>query len=336
MRAFFFFLLAVFAVFPAGAQRYKRTLKGEVRIAGYSPQYYYIYYSANGAGISGYSITQTASGDLRATLTGRISDDGKELYLREVESLDPTMPGSTLCFFAARLKLTVRSDRRVWSGAFTSRQPDGQPCEGGIMTFVDLNPAPPPPPKPVVKKQDPPPPPPKPVRPKERVAALPVLAMRAFSVPARTAVLPAERILPGLKTPNLEKPPVRSFVQLPPEVVITARNTDTLTISNPLYWTNEELTVDLWDGVQEDGDVVSVSFNGTPVLRAEKLTRTRKTFRIKLLPNQWNIFTITLLGEGNLPENTLSLTLYDAQDRIERQVNGRYGQQAVFYLRRKD
>ena len=334
MRAFTLFLLLLTAGLPASAQRYKRTLKGEVRIAGYSPQYYYIYYTANGASISGYSVTQTVNGDLRATLTGRISDDGTELYLREVQSLDPMEPGMTLCFFAARLKLNVQPDRRVWSGAFSSRQPNGEPCEGGLMIFTDLNPVPPPPPKPVVKKEDPPPP--KPVRPKERVNALPVLSGRAFSVSGRAGeIIPALRAIPGIKIPAFVKPPVRSFVQQSSAVVITARNPDTARISNPLYWKNEEVTIDIWDGVQEDGDVVSVSFNGTPLLTAEKLTRTKKTFRLKLLPNQWNIFTITLLQEGNLPENTLSLTLSDGQDRIEREINGLFGQQVVFYMRRK-
>ncbi len=336
MRAFLFFLLLSALSLPAVAQRYKRTLKGEVRIPGYAPQYYYIYYTANGAGLSGYSVTQTASGDLRATLTGRISDDGNELYLREVESLDPMEPGMTLCFFVARLKLKVSTDRRVWTGPFTSRSPDGVPCDGGIMTFVDLNPVAPPPPRPVVKKEDPPTVAPKPARLKERVDPLPVITTRGLALSAKAdGSLPAVRAIPGLEMPGFVKPPVRSFVQPPPKIVITARNPDTAFISNPLYWQSEEVSIDIWDGVQEDGDVVSVSFNGTPVLTAEKLTLNKKTFRVKLLPNQWNLFTITLLQEGNLPENTLSLTLYDSQDRIEREINGRYGQQVVFYLRRK-
>ena len=337
MRAFLFFLsLAVLAALPAGAQRYKRTLKGEVRIAGYAPQYYYIYYTANGNRITGYSVTQSEGGDLKATLTGSISDDGNDLYLREVESLDQVGPGMTYCFFAARLKLNVKPDRRVWTGSFSSRQPNGEPCPGGIMTFTDLNPAPPPPPKPVVKKETPPPPAPKPVRPKERVDALPVAAAHRLPFSAQMQKsLPAERAIPGLKLPDFVKPPVRSFVPPPPAVTITARNPDTAHISNPLYWTNEDLTIEIWDGVQEDGDVISVSFNGTPLLTAETLTRAPKTLRLKLLPNQWNIFTITLLQEGNLPENTLSLTLFDGKDRMVREVNGRYGQQAVFYLRRK-
>ena len=82
MRFFLLFVLLVTASLPAGAQRYKRTLKGEVRIAGFAPQYYYIYYTANGNRITGYSVTQSENGDLKATLTGSISDDGNDLYLR--------------------------------------------------------------------------------------------------------------------------------------------------------------------------------------------------------------------------------------------------------------
>ncbi len=301
---------------PAAAQRYQRTLRGDVRIPSYGRQYYYIYYNADGSRISGSSVTQNKEGDLKAALVGRLSDDGTEMYLRETHSLDPVTPGMELCFFAARLKLTVYPDRRVWTGTFTSRQPNGEPCEGGTMTFVDLNPKAPPPPKPK-PKAEPTPAVIKPVRPKAQ--------------PARDTMR-----VRRIQKPAVQAPPVRrDTVAATPVPEPIPPMPDTTSLKPFFYWGGAELRFEIWDGVQEDGDVVTVRFNGTPILQNHRLTLEKRTFTVPLSANSIDTLTVEMGHEGNLPANTVRLDLISTDKRYELALSGSYGDVKRFYFLRR-
>lgn len=352
MRLFCFLLsLLAFALPPAQAQKYKRTLRGEVRIAGHPPQYYYIYYTASGANITGYSITQSATGDLKAALVGRLSDDGEELYLRETQSLDYDEPGMVLCFFAARLKLSRVPGRRVWSGPFSSRQPDGTPCDGGTMTFIDLDPTPPPPPRPVQppprpaapKPTPPPAPKPEPPRPvREIIASLP-----AASGPTPGITPPGVRIrfdgplpVPAVKRPvaiALPAPPVatKQPAEKPLPVPAVPR-IDTASLRNTYFVKNDSIRVEIWDGVENDGDAISLHYNGREILRNEKLQAEKRILTLPIVAGAWNTLTIHLLAEGNIPENTVALTIRDGVDVRTLSINGYNGQTAHLFFKKTE
>lgn len=328
------------------AQKYKRTLRGEVRIAGHPSQYYYIYYKANGASITGYSVTQSANGDLKAELVGRLSDDGQELYLRETQSMDYDAPGSVLCFFAARLKLSTAPGRRVWNGPFSSRQPDGTPCDGGIMTFIDIDPTPPPPPKPVAPKPKPqpaprptPPPPPKP-EPKrpapEKIDLLPFA-----KAPVTTTLLPDPRIrlIRPLLAPEVARPaPVAIPQPAPKPVVLTtpSRKIDTAAARNAYLVKSDSIQVEIWDGVENDGDVISIHYNGQEILNNEKLQADKRILTLPIVAGAWNTLTIFLLAEGNIPENTVALTIKDGVDVRNLTINGYNGQVVQLFFKKTE
>ena len=314
IRTLLFLLLTGWSAAASG-QTYKRTLRGEVRIPGHSPQYYYIYYTASGASISGYSVTQSDNGDLRATLVGRLSDDGTELYLRETETIDFIPPGTELCFFAARLRLTIYPDRRVWQGAFSSRQPNGQPCEGGTMTFVDLNPKPPPPPKPKAETPKPAPLKPKIEAPKPKPK--PIVRDTVAKVVAAPKPMPDTPVR-RRDTVVVTKPPVS-----PP---------DTSRLRQFYRWFSGTMTFEIWDGVKEDGDAVTVLFNGKPVLEAATLTNEKRSFTVPISPSSVDTLTVLMLKEGNLPGNTTRLNLVGSDQRYELSINGSYGDKASFYF----
>ncbi len=348
MRFFCFLLLILIAAFsPAQAQKYKRTLRGEVRIAGHPPQYYYIYYTANGANITGYSITQSASGDLKAALIGRLSDDGEELYLRETQSMDYDEPGMVLCFFAARLKLSKVPGRRVWSGPFSSRQPDGSPCDGGVMTFIDLDPTPPPPPKPVAPKTTPPRPKPRPTPPKEtpkpetpkpapRPAPETIALLPVAATTSGTVVLPQPRV--RLNAPLLPPAVARpAVVATPPKVLVPpTRKMDTAALQNTYLVKSDSLHIEIWDGVENDGDVISLHYNGQEILTNEKLSSERRVLVLPITAGVWNTLTVFLLAEGNIPENTVALTLKDGTDSRDLSINGLNGQVANLFFKKTE
>lgn len=347
MRLLSFLLLLLVSALPVSAQKYKRTLRGEVRIAGHPPQYYYIYYTANGAKLTGYSVTQSPNGDLKATLIGRLSDDGQEMYLRETQSMDYDEPGSVLCFFAARLTLTKTPGRRVWNGPFSSRQPDGTPCDGGVMTFVDLDPTPPPPPKPQPKpepKPEPklkpqpkpqpkpePKPDPKPEpRKTETIARLPILKpVLSASLPdieVRTSLpLPIPVAVPPKKLPE----PVAAT---PPPVQIL----DTAALQNTYRVRGDSIVIELWDGVQNDGDVISVRYNGRDVLVNERLQQDRRILILPVTRGHWSELAIFLHSEGAIPENTVAMILKDGAEERAISINGFNGQVARLYFRKTD
>ncbi len=371
MRFLFFCFLLLFAAPFAQAQKYKRTLRGEVRIPGHPPQYYYLYYSANGPAISGYSVTQSENGDLKATLTGRLSDDGQELYLRETESMDFDFPGMVLCFFSARLKLSVFPGKRMWSGAFSSRQPDGTPCEGGLMTFTDLDPTPPPPPKPVasrppivtrpptpkpptprpVSTPKPPAPKPLPIRPPvaekkpelpkpKPVAALVFVKEDRARMPLPTLTIRKPLSIPSIARPGKiadEVPPKPVAVRTPQPIVSPQKTTpDTGAMRYAYAVKSDTLLLEIWDGAENDGDVVSVRYDGRDLLVSEKLRMERKVLLLPVRKDMWTTLSVFLLSEGTIPENTVALTLKDGRDVKILSINGSNGQVANLFFRKTE
>lgn len=360
MRAFLLLLFSLLVAMPfAQAQKYKRTLRGEVRIPGHPPQYYYIYYIANGPNIGGYSVTQSDNGDLKAGLMGRLSDDGQELYLRETQSMDEDPPGMTLCFFAARLKLTASPGKRVWSGPFSSRQADGTPCEGGVMTFVDLDPTPPPPPKPVAAK--PPvvtrPPAPKPVVPKPvpTPAPKPVVVEKPKPKPTPLAALsfgwdrntraskPVLSLNKPLSIPSIARPgkmtdevkPVAILTPVKPEIT-PKQALDTGSFRYAYTVKSDSLRLEIWDGAENDGDVISLRYDGRDLLLNEKLQMEKKILVLPVRKDGWSTLSITLLSEGTIPENTVALILKDGIDVKTISINGSNGQVANLFFRKTE
>jgi hypothetical protein len=342
MRLLSFLLLLLIAALPVQAQKYKRTLRGEVRIAGHAPQYYYIYYTANGAKITGYSVTQSPNGDLKASLIGRLSDDGQELYLRETQSMDYDEPGSVLCFFAARLTLTKTPGRRVWNGPFSSRQPDGTPCDGGVMTFVDLDPTPPPPPKPQPKPEPKPEPKPQP-KPQPKPEPKP----EPKPVPRKTETIARLPMVKPLLNASLPTVQVRIQQPLPipvatrpgrlPEPIAAAppaRPLDTAALQHTYRVRGDSIVVELWDGVQNDGDVISVRYNGRDVLVNERLQQDRRVLILPVTRGSWSELTIFLHSEGAIPENTVAMVLRDGAEERAISINGFNGQVARMYFRK--
>ena len=80
----------------------------------------------------------------------------------------------------------------------------------------------------------------------------------------------------------------------------------------------KELTIELFDHENEDGDIVSVCFNGQYLIEKYLLTNKPKLLTIKLLANQQNVLTVFANNTGKEGANTSAVrfTLNGKQEQI--------------------
>jgi hypothetical protein len=71
--------------------------------------------------------------------------------------------------------------------------------------------------------------------------------------------------------------------------------------------TENELQIQLYDHENEDGDVVSVCFNGQYLIEKYSLTQKPKILTLKFLPNQQNILTVFAHNTGKEGANTSAI-----------------------------
>lgn len=314
----------------------RRMLRGNVTMTGDEPQAYIIYFTTSGNKLSGSSITGQKSGTpLKAAIVGQFSPDGKEMYLKETHSLDPRGLGgfTYYCFFTARLRLTVTSSgRRIWRGPFTSTAEDGGPCGGGTMFFEDL----PAPPEPRPRPQ--------PTPPAQRPRPTPPVAARTTPRPAPVVTPPRPR--PRADTPQpaprptpppvvvRDTPKPAPVVVQPPPQPLPPPDTSGL---KPLYaWPSDTLTFEIWDGYEEDGDVVSVFFNGQMIMSQQTLSKnTKPRYALPLRPNQVDTLSVVLHAEGKIEPCTPKLILDNGTSKRDVEIAGAVGQTAKLYFLRK-
>lgn len=89
---------------------------------------------------------------------------------------------------------------------------------------------------------------------------------------------------------------------------------------------NEEILLDLYDHENEDGDVVSVCFNGQYIIEHYPLLKKPKQLKIKLLANQRNVLTVFANNTGKEGANTSAI-------RFE--LNGKR-QEIILYADKKE
>lgn len=294
-------------------------LRGSVTMKGESPQAYIIYFSTTGAKISGKSVTAQHSGQpLTAAITGQFNAAHTEMYLKETHSLDPRgLNGFTYyCFFTARLKLTQQGNRRIWTGQFVSIAEDGGPCGGGTMRFEDL-PAPPEATPPQAQPQPRPTPPP----------------VVAQTTPPR----PRPRRDTTRRTPR----PAPRDTARPVVVVDTPKPAPVIPLPDttglkPLYtWASDTLGIEIWDGYQEDGDVVSLLFNGREIMPRQTLSREKKLrFSLPLAARSIDTLSVMLHAEGTEKPCTPRMVVFDGTGQRDLDIAGTAGQTAVLYFKR--
>lgn len=75
----------------------------------------------------------------------------------------------------------------------------------------------------------------------------------------------------------------------------------------------EELRLLIWDADKEDGDIISLNFNGDWVLENYKLKNKKREVVVKLVPNADNTLALYALNEGKIPPNTAAVMFWDGK-----------------------
>jgi len=78
-----------------------------------------------------------------------------------------------------------------------------------------------------------------------------------------------------------------------------------------LSFTNENISVSLWDHGRQDGDIVSIYLNGETVISKHHLTYGRKKVSFTLDPDKTNELFLYAHNLGTAPPNTVSIELTD-------------------------
>jgi len=75
-----------------------------------------------------------------------------------------------------------------------------------------------------------------------------------------------------------------------------------------------ELDLWIWDSDKEDGDVISLSYNGQWLLRNHIVDKKRKLLKVRVMPGQPNQLILYAENEGAAPPNTAALTFFDGKE----------------------
>ncbi len=78
----------------------------------------------------------------------------------------------------------------------------------------------------------------------------------------------------------------------------------------PLAVDNVVIDVDIYDHMIQDGDIVSLNFNGEWILRNHTLTNKPKTVRLTLKPDEVNYLILHAENLGAIPPNTMAISYF--------------------------
>lgn len=100
-------------------------------------------------------------------------------------------------------------------------------------------------------------------------------------------------------------------------------------------WESDKVILTIWDGSQEDGDRVTVSFNNLQVLVDYTLLNEKKIIELNLSADGINTITIAALNEGGQPPNTANITIQDGDKSYEIVAYNKIGKKALIKIQKK-
>lgn len=324
------FAICCLAATGAQAQSVKMLLTGSV----YNPvdglASYLVSFTVTNGNISGYSITDYENNNpLRTPITGRLEPNGR-LYIRELPTNDNNAGplAGTYCYFTASLSPSTARNTRSWSGAYASGRVNGSPCTGGNMVLYETAPQKTVPDKPATVNK-PAPPAPQPVRVPQPAPspAPPRESPMAVLMPLRLTRMPVPR------RPRPDIRPVR-----PPDREAVTRVTpggDSVQY-DPLYlWDTDSLVLEIWDGFWQDGDAISISWNGRLVKEEYAMGAEKVRLALPLQGMDVHTLAIYLAEDGGAEAITPNAAFYDGPKQHQLHISGKKGQTARIYFRKR-
>lgn len=100
-------------------------------------------------------------------------------------------------------------------------------------------------------------------------------------------------------------------------------------------WTTDTVLVEVWDGGRGDGDIISIGYNGMPVLSHYPLTGDKLLLRLQLSGKAMDEITVIAEGEGYAPQTTAHFLLTDGYVQYPVIASNKAGKEAVMRIRKK-
>jgi hypothetical protein len=87
-----------------------------------------------------------------------------------------------------------------------------------------------------------------------------------------------------------------------------------------IFSSNKTISLDIYDGGQEDGDVISIKVNGDIILRRHTISKEVKTIEVSLTSKK-TIIEVIADGVGSITTNTAVIEIHDGVNTIRAMTN---------------
>jgi hypothetical protein len=291
------FLLLLMPAFMT-AQTKQFTLNGSLGVESGETFSYRLVFTDSAGVIKGYAVTyQREENDTKATITGVLDKKKKTLSFTETEILYNRgfKSNAIICLIKATLKYIPEGGNFILSGPATSTDVGNGTCSRGSIRF-------------------------------EKEAEL-----RELFREERVDTVRA----PAARTVVVRSPqPPRPSAAVP--VAPTAPEPEQVTAGkDKIYdWYSDTVALEIWDGGRIDGDIVTVLYNGHPVLTRYTLAKEKKRILLPLTGKAVDTVTIRAENTGNEPPNTAHLLLRDGETEHSVVAYNDPGREAVIRIRK--
>lgn len=301
------FIVANVYSFHADAQKNEYTLTGYMGVQG-GESFHYEMKLKDSVGniLTGYANTYARpENNVRAYIIAEIDRLGKTIHIRESMIVENNNFVSEYIICLVEANLTFSTTEKTLAGPLiTMTAGNGANCSKGSITFSYMN-------EinalfnPVAK------------------TATPVVAA---TVPKATPPKPVKVVYDTVKT----KPVITTQAPVVPAQVIITEGKD-----KTYNWNTDEVVLAIWDGNTEDGDKVTISYNGNIVLKEYVLTKKQKEIKLPIGGNELNIISIQAINEGGEPPNTANITIKDGDTAYDIVAHNTFGKTALIKIRKK-
>jgi len=293
--------------FHAHAQKNEYTLTGYMGVQG-GESFHYDMKLKDSVGniLSGYANTYAnPDNNVKAYVIAEIDRAARTIHIRESTIIENNYFVSEyiICLVEANLKFSG-TEKTLSGPLITMTAGNGANCSKGSITFSNMDQ--------INALFDP--------------VAKPAPPVAAAPVPKPAPSKPLRVVYDTVKSSPVVTPqaPV-----VPAQVVITEGKDKTYN------WNSDEVVLTIWDGNTEDGDKVTISYNGNTVLKEYVLTKKQKEIKLPIGGNELNIISIQAINEGGEPPNTANITIKDGDTAYDIVAHNTFGKTALIKIRKK-
>lgn len=274
LRKFFFLCLLVNHVFTSYAQLKETVFVGSASVGRDVSYTYKLCISDSNGIITGYSVTDLMGpNETKTTVKGTINWDKKTIDFRETKLLytKSKEDKSQFCYLNAHVKMIKKQKTLCLKGSFTGYDEHKAECAKGSLMLISAQ---------------------------DLMDKLTKMAGKRDTT--KDPVLNAEQV--AEKKQQLMGQPTAPAQPLKVIAVDPGKSLD-------VACTGNTVKLSVWDDKINDGDIITMLYNGAVVLDNYRLTGRYKDLNLELSGKEDNVIKIVAVNEGSEPLNTARIKL---------------------------